>query len=473
MSVVTRYAPSPSGALHIGGARTALYCWALARHEGGSFLLRFEDTDRERSTEESVQAVLEALEWLGIDFDPVPGFDGIPRQSQRGARYEEAVEQLLADGHAYRCTCTPEEVEAMREKARAEGRNPGYNRSCRDKGIGADIADPFCVRLAIPDEGGVTRWDDVIAGPSGMDASELDDFIIARTDGTPIYHLAVVIDDHDMGVTHAMRGREHMTSTPRQLLLYQALELEPPRFAHLPLLVDTKGKKLSKRVDSVSVQSYRDRGFLPQAVLNYIGRLGWGHGDLEIFDAVKLAELFELQNVGTSPSQVHDDKLIWLSQHYIKELPRDELMKHLRRFVSDAALFDNPGFVRICELLRERSKTLIEMAETASGYFVDTLEYDAKAVKKFLKPGVRVPLGELMQAFEKLPAWTAAALEEAFHVVIEKHDMKLGALAQPVRVSVAGTSVSPGIFETLEALGQERSLMRLAAGLEQIPADAD
>ncbi len=468
MSVITRYAPSPTGALHIGGARTALYNWALARHEGGSFLLRFEDTDRERSSEESEQLLLEAMEWLGIDFDPVPGFEGIPRQSERSRRYQEAVNQLLEGGHAYRCTCTPDQVNAMREAARAAGRNPGYDRRCRDKNIPANCSESFCVRIKVPDEGAVTRWNDLIAGSSGQDAAELDDFIVARTDGTAIYHLAVVIDDHDMHVSHVVRGREHMTSTSRQLLLYTALELPPPQFAHVPLLVESGGKKLSKRVESVSVQAYRDRGFLPQAVLNYISRLGWSHGDLEIFDADKLVELFTLEGCGRSPSQVHDDKLIWLNQQYIKSLPREELLRHLSRFVSDE-LNDDTSFQSLVDLLRERSKTLVEMAEKASSYFVDPLEYEPKAVRKFLKPGAAEPLTQLAALFEKLPDWDEAGLEGAFNAVLEKRELKMGALAQPVRVAVSGTSVSPGIFETLMALGRERTLRRLAEVQEQIP----
>ncbi|MCP4003271.1 MAG: glutamate--tRNA ligase [bacterium] len=468
MSVITRYAPSPTGALHIGGARTALYNWALARHEGGSFLLRFEDTDRERSSEESEQLLLEAMEWLGIDFDPVPGFEGIPRQSERSRRYQEAVNQLLEGGHAYRCTCTPDQVNAMREAARAAGRNPGYDRRCRDKNIPANCSESFCVRIKVPDEGAVTRWNDLIAGSSGQDAAELDDFIVARTDGTAIYHLAVVIDDHDMHVSHVVRGREHMTSTSRQLLLYTALELPPPQFAHVPLLVESGGKKLSKRVESVSVQAYRDRGFLPQAVLNYISRLGWSHGDLEIFDADKLVELFTLEGCGRSPSQVHDDKLIWLNQQYIKSLPREELLRHLSRFVSDE-LNDDTSFQSLVDLLRERSKTLVEMAEKASSYFVDPLEYEPKAVRKFLKPGAAEPLTQLAALFEKLPDWDEAGLEGAFNAVLEKCELKMGALAQPVRVAVSGTSVSPGIFETLVALGRERTLRRLAEVQEQIP----
>jgi len=472
MTVVTRYAPSPTGALHIGGARTALFNWAFARHEKGRFLLRIEDTDRERSTLESEKLVLEALEWIGLDWDPVPGFAGIPRQSERLARYQEALAELLARGHAYRCTCSEAEVEAMRERAKARGEKPRYDRTCRDRNIGPDSDKPFCLRLRVPDEGGWTRWNDLIAGAAGEDASELDDFVIARTDGTPIYHFAVVVDDHDMGITHVIRGREHMTSTPRQLLIYQGLEWQPPQFAHVPLLVEPGGKKLSKRQDSVSVQSYRDRGFCPEAVLNYIARLGWGKGDLEIFSQAELVEQFTLDGVGSSPSQVHDDKLLWLSQHYIKTLPRERLIAHLQRFLDAAAgrpVVPDDGLLRLVDLLRERSKTLLELAELARFYLVDSVERDAKAAAKFLKPEIAAPLEELRRALADAPRWDKDALEPAFQAVIAKYGLQLGALAQPVRVAVTGGTISPPIFETLEVLGRERSLARIDAALTAIP----
>jgi glutamyl-tRNA synthetase len=473
MGVVTRYAPSPSGALHIGGARTALFNWAYARHEGGQFLLRIEDTDRERSTLQSEKLVLEALEWIGLDWDPVPGFSGIPRQSERNARYREAVAELLAGGHAYRCTCTEAEVDAMRERAKARGEKPRYDRTCRDKKIGPDSALPFCLRLRVPDVGGNTRWNDLISGPAGEDASELDDFVIARTDGTPIYHFAVVVDDHDMGITHVIRGREHMTSTPRQLLIYQGMGWQPPEFAHVPLLVEPGGKKLSKRQDSVSVQSYRDRGFTPEAVLNYIARLGWSHGDLEIFSQADLERLFTLHGVGSSPSQVHDDKLLWLSQHYIKMLPREKLLAHLQRFLDDEAKRPVPvddGLAKLVDLLRERSKTLVEMAQLARFYYVDELARDPKAWAKFLKPEIAAPMAELRAALAAVPHWERGALEAAFTGVIGKHGLQLGALAQPVRVAITGGTVSPPIFETLEVLGRERSLARLNDAQASIPA---
>ena len=468
MPGVTRYAPSPSGDLHIGGARTALFNWAFARHEGGSILLRFEDTDRERSDRASEAAVLEALEWLGLDHDPVPGNGDIPRQSERGERYRLAIDALLAGGHAYRCTCTREELEAMRERGGGARRRPGYDRTCRERDIGADCGTPFCVRLAVPESGGLTRWDDLCAGPSGQDAKVLDDFVIARTDGTPIYHLAVVVDDHDMGISHVIRGREHMTSTPRQLLLYQALELAPPRFAHVPLLVNASGKKLSKREAAVSVLSYRERGFCSEAVLNYIARLGWGHGDLEVFGSDELVRHFTLEGVGKSPSQVHEDKLLWLNQQYLRALPTERLIADLVPFVERAAgapFSPDANFATLVELLRERAKTLPDMAAQARFYWSAELDYDPKAAGKFLVPANREPLAALRAALAEQTGWTLDGLRASFEAVMTRCDVALGKLAQPVRVAITGATASPGIFETLEVLGRERSLARLDAAL--------
>jgi len=413
VAVITRFPPSPTGALHIGGARTALFCWAFARHHRGRFLLRFEDTDRARSSVESETAMLEALDWLGLDHDPVPGFEGIPRQSERLGRYQEIVGLLLESGAAYRCTCTAERLEELRRRAResASGGTLGYDGRCRELGIGRDTEAPYCVRLRVPGDG-----------------------------------LAVVVDDHDMGVTHVIRGREHMNSTPRQLLLYQALGWEAPEFAHVPLLVGASGKKLSKREQAVSVQSYRERGFTPEAVLNFIARLGWGHGDLEIFDRDQLVELFSLEGVGRAPSQVHDDKLLWISQQYLKAL----------------------GLERLLDLLRERSQTLVEMAEKASFYLVEEIELEGKAARKQLRPAIAGALGELRDALETLEEWEEEPLEQAFHQVVERHDLKLGQLAQPTRVAIVGGTASPGIFETLQLLGRERSLKRIEGALRYI-----
>jgi glutamyl-tRNA synthetase len=475
MQVVTRFPPSPTGDLHIGGARTALFNWAFARHSGGTCLLRFEDTDRERSSTASETAILEALEWLGLDYDPVPGSAGIPRQTERLERYGEALGALLDSGAAYRCVCTPEEVEAMRERARAGGGKPGYDGRCREGGIGPAEERPFCVRLRVAADG-PTRWQDLIAGASGEDASELDDFVLERTDGTPIYHLAVVVDDHDMGVTHVIRGREHMSSTPRQLLIYAALGWTPPEFAHVPLLVEPGGKKLSKRHASVSVTSYRERGYTPEAVVNYLGRLGWGHGDLEVFSAQDFARLFTLDGVGRSPSQVHDDKLDWLNKHYLKSLPLETLLRYLTPFLereAGRALVVDGELERLIDLLRQRSTTLAQLAELARFYLRDDVETEPKAASKHLRADIGAPLHALVGELGALAHWDEAGLGAAFERVIADHGLELGKLAQPVRVAITGSTVSPGIYETLSILGRERSLARLTRALETLAKDAD
>ena len=472
MSVVTRYAPSPTGALHIGGVRTALFNWAFTRHHGGRFLLRMEDTDQARSTRESERAVLEALAWLGIESDPVPGFDGTPRQSERLARYRELAAALLERGCAYRCTCAPEELEQRRERARAEGRAPGYDGTCRDRQIGPDAGAPFCVRLRVPDHG-PTRWRDLVAGPSGEEAAQIEDFVIARTDGSPVYHLAAVVDDHDMEVTHVIRGREHMLSTPRQLLLYDALGFAAPAFAHVPLLVEPGGKKLSKRHAAASVQTYRERGFPPEAVLNFLARLGWGHGDLEIFDMQTFARVFSLDDVGRSPSQVHDDKLRSLSQHYLGELPADTLHRYVQPFLDAEAgrsvEIDGP-LALLLELLRPRSETLLDMAQRARFLLVDEPDLDPKAARKHLKSEARPALFDLRQALAKVEPWSAESLEPVFHELCDRHDLKMGQLAQPTRVAITGSAASPGIFETVEVVGRERALARLDRALAHIDA---
>jgi glutamyl-tRNA synthetase len=471
VTVVTRFPPSPTGALHIGGARTALFNWAFARRHGGRFLLRFEDTDRARSSRESERAMLEALDWLGLDSDPVPGMAGIPRQSERGERYAEATLPLLATGRAYRCICPPDEIEAKRQRALAEGRNPVYDGTCRSRGVGPTPGVPFCLRLAVPETGGATRWEDGIAGPTGEDPAQIGDFVIVRSDGTPIYHLAVVVDDHDMGITHVIRGREHMTSTPRQLLLYQALGYEPPRFAHVPLLVGEGGKKLSKREADESVQSYRDRGFLPEAVVNFIARLGWSCGDLEVFDRAELVRRFSLEGIGKSPSQIPAEKLHWLNQHYLKRIPAERLhalvLPFLEREAGGPVAID-AGLARLLELLRERSQTLGHMARQARFALVDEIEPDSKAAAKHLKPEVLPWLRALRGRLDSLALWSEAGLEQVFAQLVESSGLSLGKLAQPVRVAVVGSAASPGIFETLAAVGRERTLRRIDAALARL-----
>jgi glutamyl-tRNA synthetase len=458
----TRFAPSPTGFLHVGSARTALFNWAFARHHGGDLLLRIEDTDRERSTSESERAVVEGLEWLGIDWD-----EGPLRQSERADRHREAIDRLLASGRAYRCVCTSEELEERRQKTIAAGRKWTYDGRCRDLALGAD-AGPHAVRLRLP-ERGLLGWNDLVFGKSGQDASEIGDRIIQRSDGQPLYHLAVVVDDLEMEISHVIRGADHHPNTPLQIALYQALDATPPEFAHIPLIVGPGGKKLSKRRDPVSVQQYRDEGFLASALRNWLIRIGWSHGDQEIFSSQEICEFFDLGAVSRSDAQTNPDKLLWLNQHYIKNLPTPELAEALAHFLAvetSRPVSVTPALCELTELQRERGKTLSEMARLSRWFAVDAVEYDDNAVRKHLQPAIAPALRDLRDSLEKLDGWSRDAIEEVFQAVLTRHgDLKIGKLAQPVRVAVTGGTVSPGIFETLAVLGQQRSLTRLAGAI--------
>jgi glutamyl-tRNA synthetase len=465
----TRFAPSPTGFLHIGGARTALFNWALTRRLGGIFVLRIEDTDLERSTRESEAAVLEGLKWLGIDWD-----EGPFRQTERADRHAEVVEQLLESGHAYRCICSKEDLETRRDADIAAGGKGLYSGHCRSLGLAADCG-PHVVRLRIDPEISL-RWNDLVFGPSGQDASEIGDGIIRRSDGTPLYHLAVVVDDLDMGITHVIRGADHHSNTPFQLALYQALGATIPIFAHVPLIVAESGRKLSKRKDPVSLQQFKADGYLPEAMLNWLARLGWSHGDQEFFSAEEIIQLFDLEHVGRSGAQADLAKLDFLSQHYLKESSADALFESVSPYLDAVAGFPvvrDERLDRLLELLRERSNQLVEMAEKARFGLSDEVEIDAGAAKKHLRPVVLEPFVALIEALEALPDWSLEALEKAFTETCAAHDnLKLGKLAQPVRVAITGTGASPGIYETLEVTGRERALPRLRKAEELIRARA-
>lgn len=465
----TRFAPSPTGFLHIGGARTALFCWALSRQQGGTFVLRIEDTDLERSTRESEAAVLEGLEWLGIDWD-----EGPHRQSERRDRHAAVVEELLARGKAYRCTCTKADLDARREADVAAGGKGIYDGRCRDADHGPDCG-PHTVRLRVAPDASL-RWDDLVFGPSGQDASEIGDGIIRRSDGSPLYHLAVVVDDLDMQISHVVRGADHHSNTPFQLALYRALEAEPPVYAHVPLIVAESGRKLSKRKDPVSIQEFRAKGYLPEAMVNWLARLGWSHGDQEIFSRDEIVEHFDLAHVGRSGAQADLAKLEWLNQHYLKERPSDALFDAARPFLEGVAggpVERDANLDRTLDLLRERSHTLVEMAEKARFVLRDELELDPAAAKKHLRPVALEPLQALVPRLEALDDWNAATLEPAFEATCEAQGgLKLGKLAQPVRVAVTGTGASPGIYETLEVVGRERTVARLRQAIAWIEARA-
>ena len=461
----TRFAPSPTGFLHIGNARTALFNWAYARRNRGALVLRIEDTDRDRSTREFETALLGALAWLGIDWD-----EGPVRQSEHHARHSEVVSQLVERGRAYRCTCTREELEARRQATIAAGGKWTYDGRCRDVGHGPD-AGPHTVRLRVPQQGRI-EWHDLVYGPSGQDAAEIGDVILQRSDGTHLYHLAVVVDDIDQRIDTVIRGADHFLNTCIHLALYDAIGAPPPRFGHLPLLVAADGKKLSKRRDAVAVEHFREAGYLPEAMRNWLVRLGWSHGDQEIFSREEIAELFSLDEVGRSAAQVDENKLAWLDQHWLKALPRERLLEAAAPFLAEVAgdpVTPTEELVLLLDLLRERSHTLRELAERARFALVEDITWDEAAVKKHLTPAAAGPLAALRERLAALGDWREAALEREFEAVRAAHgDLPLGKLAQPVRVAVTGGAASPPIFETLRVLGQERTLRRLAQALTRV-----
>ena len=461
----TRFAPSPTGFLHIGGARTALFNWALARRHGGTFVLRIEDTDLERSTRESEWAVLDGLRWLGIDWD-----EGPHRQTERAARHAEVIESLLESGAAYRCVCTKQRLEERRAAELASGGKGIYDGHCRDLDLAADCGS-HTVRLRI-DRDRSLRWDDLVFGPSGQDASEIGDGIIRRSDGSPLFHLAVVVDDLDMRITHVVRGADHHSNTPFQLALYHALDATIPSFAHLPLIVASSGRKLSKRKDPVSIQKFRADGYLPEAMLNWLARLGWSHGDQEFFSAAEITRYFDLEHVGRSGAQADLGKLDNLNQHYLKARSAEALFDAASPFLDSVAgrsVSRDDDLDKLLDLLRERSDQLVQMAQKARFALLDEIEIESGPAKKHLRPIALEPLETLIEALEATPDWTLESLQKAFEQTCKAQgDLKLGKLAQPVRVAVTGTGASPGIYETLEVVGRERALARLKVAVEMI-----
>ncbi|MHC1700622.1 MAG: glutamate--tRNA ligase [Humidesulfovibrio sp.] len=462
MTIVTRFAPSPTGYLHIGGARTALFSWLLAKSQGGTFLLRVEDTDRERSTKEATDAIIEAMAWLDLAAEGTAVF-----QSERFDLYNSHIDRLLETGRAYWCSCTPEEVEAMREKARAEGRKPKYDGRCRELGLGPGPG--RVVRFKGPQDG-VTAFDDMVKGPTAVQNAELDDMILRRGDGAPTYNLAVVVDDHDMGVTHVLRGDDHVANTPRQILLYQAFGWNVPKFGHVPMILGPDKAKLSKRHGALSVMEYKKLGYLPEALVNYLARLGWACGDQEIFSREELVKLFPAGNLGNSPSVFDLKKLEWLNAHYIKEAAPERLAALLPEFLGEAdGLNLDPAYLAsIMPLLQPRAKTLVEMADMARFFLVPTeqLAYDEKAVADQLKPEARALLAELLPIYEAATDYSDhKALEAATQAFLDGRNLKFKAVAQPLRVALTGKTASPGLFETMGVLGKSESLARIKRAL--------
>jgi len=463
VKIRTRFAPSPTGYLHIGSVRTALYAWLYARHHGGEYFLRIEDTDRERSTQAAVDAIIDGLDWLGLDADAPPIY-----QTQRFDRYREVLERLIADGHAYRCYCTREEIDAMRAEAQARGEKPRYDGRCRAGGRERPDVSPT-VRFKTPLEG-ETVVDDLVKGRIVFDNAELDDLVIARSDGTPTYNFTVVVDDADMEITHVIRGDDHVNNTPRQINIFRALGVEPPAYAHLPMIHGPDGAKLSKRHGAVNVLEYRQMGYLPSAMLNYLARLGWSHGDQEIFTLDELIRLFDLDRVSRSAASFDPQKLLWVNQQHILKTPIPELVPLLAEQLERQGLDprNGPALELTVEALRERSQTMAEMAERAHCYYTEFDAFDEKAAQKHLTPAAREVLEALRTAFEAVEGWSEAALEEAVGGVAERLGLKLGKVAQPLRVAVTGQAASPGIGTTLVLVGRERTLARIGRAIAHI-----
>jgi glutamyl-tRNA synthetase len=463
MTVRTRFAPSPTGYLHIGSVRTALYAWLFARHHGGEFLLRIEDTDRERSTQPAIDAIHEAMAWLGLAADEPPIY-----QTARFGRYRERLDEMLEQGLAYRCYCTPEEIEAMRAEAQARGSKPRYDGRCRERKEPRPGIAPV-VRFKNPAAGKIVV-DDAIKGEVVFDNAELDDLIIARSDGTPTYNFVVVVDDAEMRITHVIRGDDHLNNTPRQINLYGAFGVTPPVFAHLPMIHGPDGAKLSKRHGAVNVLEYREMGFLPVAFLNYLLRLGFADGDREIFTLDEMIEVFDLAKVSRSAARFDPLKLLWVNQQHIQTAPAGALASLLQEQLARQGLdpANGPPLERTVEALRERSQTLLEMAERAHCYYEEYEAFDENSAGAHLTPAAREPLTALRSAFAGLPDWTSESTEAAVKAVAEGLGLKLGKVAQPLRVALTGTAASPGIGTTLVLVGRERALARIDRALGYI-----
>ncbi|BBP45965.1 glutamate--tRNA ligase [Thiosulfatimonas sediminis] len=460
----TRFAPSPTGYLHIGGVRTALYSWLYAKRFGGEFTLRIEDTDLERSSEESVNAILEGMSWLGLDYDQGPIY-----QTHRFERYKEVIQQLFEKGLAYYCYATPEELDVMREGQKARGEKPRYDGRYRDfTGTPPEGVKPV-IRFKNPIDGDV-EIDDMVKGKVVINNRELDDLIIARSDGTPTYNLTVVVDDWDMGMTHVIRGDDHLNNTPRQINLYQALGAPVPKFAHIPMVLGEDGSRLSKRHGAVSVLQYKEQGFLPEGLLNYLVRLGWSHGDQEIFSMDELASLFNLESVNGSPSSFDTAKLLWINEQHIKKAPADHLARHLSPFMADLGcdLAQGPALSDVANLLRDRAKTLVEMAQGATYFYKDFSEFDADAAKKHLRGVAAEPLEKLAELFVNIENWQAAEIHAAINAAAEALEVGMGKVGMPLRVAITGGGQSPAIDATAELIGKDRCLARIQMALDAI-----
>jgi len=457
MTVRTRFAPSPTGMLHIGGARTALFSWLYARHYGGEFVLRIEDTDHERSIDEATQVILDGLNWLGLDWDQAPVF-----QAARQAEHVLAAEQLIEQGHAYRCYCSRDELDAMRAAQRAAGKKPMYDGRCRNRCDSPENI-PYVVRFRSPDAG-ETIVNDLVMGPVSFANAELDDLILLRTDGTPTYNLAVVADDAAMGISHVVRGSDHLNNTPRQIQLYQALALPVPQFAHIPLIHGPDGAKMSKRHGSVALTEYREQGYLPDAVVNYLARLSWSHGDEEVFSRRQLIDLFDLKQVGKAAARFDQQKLDWLNSHYLHQADPASLVAEIRRFLAIDTM-TGPDLCAVIASLQERSKNLLELADGARFFYVAPTAYQEKAVKKNFNDVTWPLLASFIAGIETMHSYSGEAAHALINDICAAAGVNMGKLAQPVRILLSGGPVSPPIDLTLGLLGKDEAIQRLKAGV--------
>ena len=467
-AVRVRFAPSPTGHLHIGGVRTALFNYLFAKHNNGTFLLRIEDTDTSRSTEESIQQIIEGLKWIGIEWN-----EGPFRQTERKKIYQSYLEKLLNEEKAYKCYCTSEDLREMREKAMAAGENPRYNRKCRDLSEHPKEK-PFVVRFRTPVDGSVTI-NDLLHGEVTFNMSEMDDIILARSDGSPTYNFVVVVDDVEMEITHVIRGDDHLSNTPKQALLYQGLNLPFPEFIHIPMILGKDKKRLSKRHGATSILAYKDMGYLSEAMINYLVRLGWSSGDQEIFSKKEMIEKFTLENINKSAGVFDTDKSLWLNQHYIKESRPSDLCPLLKKFLVREKIFSTENdfadyeIEKIIPSLQERSKTLIEMAHKAEFYFKEEIVYNEAAAKKYLKTDILLIFKEFEDKLIAIyDALSYENLEPIFDELMKNHNLKLGKIAQPLRVALTGLKESPGIFEVIVLLGKDKVLKRLQKAIEYI-----
>lgn len=457
MSVKTRFAPSPTGFLHVGGARTALYSWLYAKHNNGKFVLRIEDTDLERSTQEAIDAIIESMKWLGLEWDEGPYY-----QTKRFDRYNKIIDEMLADGRAYKCYCTKERLEALREEQMKKGLKPRYDGHCRCCNEQHSPDEPYCVRFKNPDNG-VVSFDDHIRGKVEISNEELDDLVIRRTDGSPTYNFCVVIDDYDMGITHVIRGEDHVNNTPRQINIYKALNANVPEFAHVSMILGDDGAKLSKRHGAVSVMQYRDDGYLPEALLNYLVRLGWGCGDQEIFSLPEMIEKFDLDSISKSASAFDTNKLKWMNNHYIRTLDPEYVAKHLEWHMKDQKIdySNGPKLSEVVKALAERCNTLKEMAEQSRYMFEEYDQLEENAAKKWLKSNSAEALTKCLEKFEQLTEWKAELIHPIVEEVANEMQVGMGKVGMPLRIAVTGRGQSPGIDVTMELVGRERSLNRI------------